>query len=433
MSLKRKKIAVPQWERDDYPSLHEKSVFSKERWGVAVNWKELLKQANKIKSVVELFEDTKYPSSLFIEYLDILDANLYFFDDMFFYLTGIRIGDDPNKIFSGFKIYDDLDRLSFWDLDCHEDIEQIRNSISCSSIEIKKIIKREELAPIHKQLSKTCGSLLEDKVEYCLPSIDINSRNKSYDYVNEAYLCEVDENDVIAQFQHILCHLNNFAIYMAHIYSLPRYIDFEVLLSEFRKSDMCRTLLLEWDENMNHEFGSLKLLLKVDPRFSPYLERYLSLKDTSDLIPNLFYDADSDTEIDELSLNNTGVWVNILSLASILRTYEERHGLKRTPGGQPKPQRGRPSAPPIRDIMNEPVDERYNKLCQELNGQKGKQAALIIKCADDAGWFKEKPKFNQLKVLGVVGASSGYNRQKKDFFSSEEIERVKKLLGIVSQ
>ena len=71
----------------------------------------------------------------------------------------------------------------------------------------------------------------------------------------------------------------------------------------------------------------------------------------------------------------------------------------------------------------------YSKLVRLVEGQKGRQLALVAVVATQEGILKESPTFGSLKKIGATGNQSGFNRcRSAKPFSSEEYEGMKKTL-----
>ena len=426
MIIERVERHKPNWGPWDYATISQQPLFSRERWGKTVQWNVLKDQAEKIGQVVDLLAKIPYPSGLFTTYIELIRANIEIFDDMFFYLVGSYLTDGIANNHRQVHGRDETwHRLCFWNIDCLDTMGDISGKIYHVYQKFLVYMNNPDLEELRHKVNdsvdhSTGFSEFPDGVPPMINCDDISAYEHAYSF----YETDVNRESLVKDLDYILWRFQDIP-YDLSMLANNLVGNFTFLLGEFRQCEYAQKVLKAWEREMDKPQERLYAQLEKNPDFAPWVNAYLYSSD-KDKIIDAVYPGDKKQD-------NTKNWIKILSLAVVLEEYELRQKEQNPPADQPKRKRGRPRATPIRAILNEPVDERYNKLCQELNGQKGKQAALIITCADDAGWFKEKPKFNQLKVLGVVGASSGYNRQKKDFFSSEEIERVKKLLGIVSQ
>ena len=114
MGIKRNKAAEPQWNFMDYAVRSKEHLFSDGRWGEKVNWDIILKQVEKTQQASQMIDINIYPSSLFFTAIDLLEANLLMVDDLFYYLTGIRMTE--TKIF-----FEEVrHRLGFWNMDSYK-------------------------------------------------------------------------------------------------------------------------------------------------------------------------------------------------------------------------------------------------------------------------------------------------------------------------
>lgn len=75
-----------------------------------------------------------------------------------------------------------------------------------------------------------------------------------------------------------------------------------------------------------------------------------------------------------------------------------------------------------------PFTDTPEILRNKLNGSKGRDTALIIKAAIGLGWLSQKPKFTDLKKIGVTGNADGYNRYFRDQYvlniTKKEVEEM---------
>ena len=109
MGIKRNEVAEPQWKSGNNCLEKDNDLFSFSHWKNTINWDLLLEQVKKTETVCQLIDAYLYPSRLFSAYIDILEANLYILDDLFYYQTGIRVGN--NLKFSPSEL--DFEKLKF--------------------------------------------------------------------------------------------------------------------------------------------------------------------------------------------------------------------------------------------------------------------------------------------------------------------------------
>ena len=123
MGIKRNEVADPEWDEGDYAVRSKEDLFSEERWRKTVDWDIILKQAEKTRQASQMIDAAIYPSTVFFAAIDLLEANLYMIDDMFYYLTGLRM--TTSKVLSDVA----LNAFGFWNMDCYKVLEQIEDNL----------------------------------------------------------------------------------------------------------------------------------------------------------------------------------------------------------------------------------------------------------------------------------------------------------------
>ncbi len=321
MALERKTGIVPEWGTFEYATISRNELFSQERWKKTVEWDILFEQTEQIAHALSLLVKAPYPTQLFLTYVDILEANLYIFDDMFYYLTGGFLTDGIKM-----RSFDETwERLQFWNIDCHDTIMKIAISLSKSQNTFRNILQRDELKGVRNILDNYCEPESEEL------SAKISPEDESvYRYIRNIY--EVKGVDIIAlceQIDTILIYLEQDTDYMFQWaqgwYSDCFLLDkFTSLLEKFASSDKGRKLVQGWEHELNKTREELIACLERDKNYQPWVYQYCHLSDKNDIIHELFTDENSSREIDEEKLNNTDNWINILSIATILQEYDKR-------------------------------------------------------------------------------------------------------------
>ncbi len=324
MALKRNTGIAPEWGTFEYATISRNELFSQERWKKTVEWDKLLEQTEMIAHALSLLVKAPYPTQLFLSYIDILEANLYIFDDMFYYLTGGFLTD-------GIKIrsFDETwERLQFWNIDCHDTIMKIAISLSSSQNTFRNILQRDELQSVRNILDCYCEPESEELSAKCPPEDE-----SVYRFIKKIY--EMKGVNIIALCEQINTILNileqdtDFMFQWAHgWYSDCFLLDkFTSLLEKFSSSEKGRKLVQGWEHELNKTREELIACLERDKNYQPWVFQYCHLSDKNDIIHELFVDENSSNEIDEEKLNNTDNWINIISIATILQEYDKRQEL----------------------------------------------------------------------------------------------------------
>ncbi len=324
MELKRKTVPEPRWDSDDFAEASTYDLFSYERWGMTVEWDVLLDQAKKIDSIVLLIDKYTYGSQLFLTYIDILEANTYIFDDLFYYLVGTRIGNepDPEKFLKKGPIAEIYSRLHFWGLDYRDSMNQIYKQLIQIENHIVTFLQQRRLAGLCNRLANEWShgyklKRAEDTLGIIFPV------DQAHMYAMEAYKGKTLLSPLVKQMLNILNILDNAIIVFGVSYNLPKNC-FPSLLKQFRKSEKGQNLLKAWERDFDGSLDSLITKIEKVPELSPWVHRYHHLHDEEDVIEQLFYDEDSGFLANEEEYYNTKNWISILKIATLLQEYEER-------------------------------------------------------------------------------------------------------------
>lgn len=325
MGLKRKEVPEPIWYMDDYAEVCTYDIFSDERWGETVEWDILLEQAKKIDAIVLLIDKYDYPSQLFLSYIDILEANLYIYDDLFYYLIGEHIGNNPNPNDNLKKWMSNVyRRLFFWNLNCHDSINQIHEELIGVLKHIVKLLNQKELEVISNRVAEEwCwGFYLKS------PNNDackiISSKSRAFQYAIEAYKGKFLLKPLVNQIVNVLNILTN-AIYFFRIsFDLPEGC-FPSLLEQFRNSERGKNFVKAWERDFEGSRDYLIASMEKTSELSPWVHRYLHIREDKSVIDQLFYDEVSGFMLNDDEYYNTNNWISILKIATLLQEYDERH------------------------------------------------------------------------------------------------------------
>ncbi len=321
MALERKTKLTPTWGPFEYATISQNELFSKERWKQTVEWDILLEQTEQIVHSLSLLEKAPYPTQLFLSYIDILEANLHIFDDMFYYLTGGFLTDGIN----GRSTDETWERLQFWNIDCHDTIMKIAMSLAKSQNTFRNILQRYELKDVRELLENYCEPESEELTAKCSPEDE-----SVYRFISNIYdVNGVDIEALCKQIDTILIMFEQDTDYMfqwAHGWYSDCFLlgDFISLLEKFAKSEKGLKLVQCWEHELNKTREELIASLERDENYRPWVFQYCHLSDKNDIIHELFTDGESSNGIDEEKLNNTSNWINILSIATILQEYDKR-------------------------------------------------------------------------------------------------------------
>ncbi len=426
MGIKREKVPKPIWYGDDFADASTYDLFSEDRWGISVEWGILLEQAKKIDSIVLLIDKHDYPSRLFLSYLDILEANLYIYSDLFFYLIGEHMGTGPNPhdFFQKGKAGRVYKRLFFWNLDCRDSMSQIHMELVQVQSHFLDCLKQEELKSVSSRVAKKWywGFYLDKNADdpYTIKWF----KDRAYDYAIETYREEISPEPLVKQIVNILNILSNAIYFFNQSQELPRNC-FSGLLGEFRKSEQGQNLIKAWERDLDGSRDRLIDNMEKTPELCPWVQRYLHTRENGEEIEQLFYDNTTGFMLDDKEYYNTSNWISILKIATLLREYDERHS-----ASDKKPSNSRPKTAFVECIIDPTQAENILKRLHELiDGKKPKACILTIFAAQQKGWltlpshsalFKEFPEIGDRKNLK-------YYVKRKDNYK-DDIDAIEKSL-----
>ena len=322
MGIKRNEVATPNWEPGDYALLDKDNLFSDKLWKRTIYWELLLEQVKKTEEACQPIDRYIYPSRLFSAYVDILEANLYMLDDLFYFQTGIRIGNQryPDSLIM--SIY----YLRFWNMDSYKEIESIQEAIIRIKKHLMVCIKQAPLSEIADAIIRKSLNCIEwgktdpDAFEYDY------LKQPDYSYACDAYRdSETDKNALVEQFVRILNLLDNYDKLLLFFTSdfIIGLLKFEELKTSFRQSEKGQIFIKPWRRDFEGSRDSLISKMEKDPELGQWVNRYTHLKEDKDIIRQLFCDENGFAKNKEETFN-TDNWIKLLTIASILQEYDEQ-------------------------------------------------------------------------------------------------------------
>ena len=318
MEIKRNEVAEPQWDDMDYAVRSNQELFYARRWRKTVDWDIILKQVEKTRQASQMIDIHLYPSKLFFAAIDMLEANLYLIDDMFYYLTGMRM---LETIPGSEKVQN---KLGFWNMDCYKVLEQINNGLHQASDSLIECLKRDTIWDVtQKVLKKEC--IYQHAIGTSpIPTL-LTEEECTYIYAREHYeVDQIDHEALANQIVNILDITGHYAYFFFCIYG--ELMDFPQLLALFSQSEKAQS---EYIEPWRHDFGGTRdtLIAKMekDPKLAPWVHRYDHLPKDKSVRFQLFYDENKlPGPINKEECYNTDNWLSILTVAAVLQEYDEQ-------------------------------------------------------------------------------------------------------------
>ena len=392
MGLKRKEVPTPTWYMDDYADACTYDLFSDERWGLTVEWDILLEQAKKIDTIVLLIDKHDYPSQLFLSYIDILEANLYIYDDLFYFLIGEHIGNNPNPDDAFKKKFANIySRLFFWNLNCRDSIKQIHEELTQAMNHFVKLLNQKGLEVISNRVAEEwCWGFYlnsqEDDAEI------IWYKDRVLQYAIEAYKGKILLRPLVDQIMNVLNILTNAIYFFGLSYDLPKDC-FPSLLEQFRNSEKGKKYVKAWERDFEGSRDYLIASMEKSPELSPWVHRYLHIRENESVIKQLFYDEVSGFMLNKEEYYNTDNWISILKIANLLREYDERH----TKPAKKVSKRSKTIKTFRQFIVDaKRTDEIIEKLRRLIGNKTNTDALKIITRAMWIGWI-ERPTATSIK------------------------------------
>lgn len=321
MAIKRNETEEPQWQEWDYAKINKKNLFADEFWKQTVEWRVLLKHVRKTENACRLLDEYVYPSRLYLAYTDILEANLYVLDDLFYFLTGLRVGNRHNPL----SLIPNLYALRFWNLDCYKEMDQIAEALDRIKKHLMACLKERPLWEI------AAGVMAKSRHAAELKTINREAldfymcKDRAYEYAYAAYWePDIDKEALVDQIVNILNILENYQEIFIHFDKTIEITQFEKLLTMFCESKKGQSLIEPWTCEFGGTRDALMTRMEKDPELGPWVSRCTHLRKNKDVIAQLFCDDIGFFERTEESCN-TDNWIRILTIAAILRAYEAQH------------------------------------------------------------------------------------------------------------
>ena len=432
MGIIRNELAEPQWGDYDYAKVCKLGVFSRESWNRTVEWKVLLEHAMRTKGLCHLMFENTYPSRLFMANIELLEANLYVFGDLFYWLTGLN----ANTLDYGL-LDEALSYVFFWNMNCHKDIHQV----VCELEELESLfiecLKQGSLCDDLKEnpmwKSDNCASHIRSRLDASISWTEEKgfARHYAFEYVRKKYeLLKADEEGLMHSIIKILQLIQFFCILLGACGN-GYYHDFDSLLSSFRKSEKVRRRYLKpWERYFHDTRESLIEKMRNNPDLAPWVDRYISLEGDSNVIGRLFCKEFGDNMFlffkkgKEEEYYNTDNWICLLTIAAVLQEYDEQHALP-----VEKPARKTKAPCPFTDfIIDTPKSEAVLKRLHEIiDGKKPKRCALTIIAAVQSGILMQptyKALFSEFPEIGDRKNYEYYLQRKNNY--SDDINSIAK-------
>jgi hypothetical protein len=320
MAIQRNEAAEPQWNEWDYAEISKLDMFSFKRWRRTVDWEIILKQVEKTRQASQMIDIRLYPSKLFFAAIDLLEANLYMIDDMFYYLTGLRLID---TIPGAEEV---RNRLGFWNMDCYKVLEQIGEGLVQTRVTLIDSLKHDHLWNIALKVLKK-EPLYKHMIGDTPVPTHLIEEERTCAYARKHYeVAQIDQEALAIQIVKILKMIGHFAYYFHCIYA--NHYDFPKWLKLFRQSEKTRKSYIEpWRKDFGGTRDSLIAKMEKDPKLGPWVNRYDHLPKNASVDFQLFHDENKLLgPVNKEECYNTDNWLSILTVAAILQEYDELHG-----------------------------------------------------------------------------------------------------------
>lgn len=333
MAIQRNEAAEPQWNEWDYAERSKHDVFSRESWNKTVQWGVLLEHVKKTTGICYLMYENTYPSSLFFAHIDLLEANIYAFGDLFYWLTGLNANTLDMDLH-----HQAIMHIRFWNMRFYKELRQIQQELQkINSLFIECLMQ----TPLWDKLIESPEWKNDGGFSGPLPLMDTSdwwteekelARHRAFEYVQEIYkMPEADEADFIQRIFKIFQRMNFFDGLLGscgdcHCFMLGS------LLSSFRESDIARSRYIKpWERYFSGTRDSLIDKMRNHPDLAPWVDRYLCIEGDPYVIGRFFYEEYSDGEFSFLreppeDYYDPKTWLSILTIAAVLQEYDELHG-----------------------------------------------------------------------------------------------------------
>ena len=333
MEIKRNEAVEPQWHEMIYAERSKHGVFSSEGWNKTVEWKVLLEHAKKTQGICHLIFEYTYPSSLFFASVELLEANIYVFGDLFYWLTGLNANTLDNGL-----IDEALSRIWFWNMRCYKDLRQIQHELE----EIESLlIEGLKQGPLWDDLKTSPIWKSDNTLSHFRPRLDDPiswdegkrwARHYAFTYIQERYkVTETDNADFTQRIVNILQRTQFFMLLLGACGACFNY-NFSPSLSLFRKSEKARSRYIKpWERYFSGSRDSLIEKMRSNPDLGPWVDRYICLEGDEYIMGRLFFEELSDNVFfpikkeTEDEFYNPVVWISLMTIATVLQEYDEQH------------------------------------------------------------------------------------------------------------
>ena len=311
-------MSEPQWHKWHYAIIDKEDLFSKKLWKHCMYWDDMLQQIDNIEKISQQIDADMYPSRLFSTYIDLLEANMYILDDIFYYESGKRIGSEYHPLSLLPAVYS----LRFWNLDCHSWIKIAYGGLVVAKEHMLMCLKKKPLSEIADSVIKNSDHGIELNAFPSSPRV----YRPVHSYAFEAYReSDPDKNTLVKQIVTILNILDNYETIFSYFIDERTLglLDFQKMLSSFRQSEKGENLIQPWRRDMEGSRDSLIAKMEKDLDLGPWVNRYTHPKEDKNILFHLFCD-DHLLLRDEEEMFNTDNWIRILTIAAVLEEYDER-------------------------------------------------------------------------------------------------------------
>ena len=313
-------MSEPQWHEWNYAIIDKDDLFSNKLWKHTMDWEGILMLIDNIEKLSQQINADMYPSKLFSAYIDLLEANMYILDDIFYYESGKRIGSEYHPLSLLPAVYS----LRFWNLDRHKWIEMAYKGIIRIKDKLMDCLRQKPLLEIADDIIKNSdhGTL------GIITPPPHNSHSPQY-YAFEAYRdSDTDKNALVKQIVTILNILDNYETILSYFIDERTFglLSFEKMLSSFRQSEKGETLIQPWRRDMEGSRDSLIAKMEKDLDLGPWVNRYTHPKEDKGILFHLFFD-DNLLLRNEEEMFNTDNWIRVLTIAAVLEEYDEHQAV----------------------------------------------------------------------------------------------------------
>lgn len=374
MSITRNKVKLPV--RSCFERLHEYNLFSPEYRKTRHDyseWRMLLEHASRMENSCRQLNVTIYPSRLFMAYVDILEANLYVFNDLFYFITGEQVSDN---LYDNPQFFNPFD---FWDMGCYKEIGQIHECIVRTDSYLYNCLNQGPLQPIFTDVVARTGWYTDYEADYPPQSI---REKRAYFRVQLAYKEPLtDEDALIVQLVRIQHFLGAYKV----IFSSPSFDtgSFPWLLAQFRKSPMCQEFISSWSYDLSGSLRDLESSIKESDKLGRWWPKVKNVP-----IRAVYETLDFTSEDERHNPEN---WIQILKIYALIAEYEDHQNQAKEEEKKPEMPKKPRKIKTFREFVKdaERSEEIMGKL-HRLIGNKTNTAALkVITQAMWINWIEQ--------------------------------------------